>query len=886
MAANAIAAIHPVRPPRSIVALAAVLVLSIGTARRAEAQATNLIHVTTTVQGDSRGQGPGGGPLCSLAEAIYAANSHTNEALDASATLYTSGCETGTGDDTIVLSDAVYKMTDFVHAIQQSRYGPTATPVIFSHITVQGNGATIQLVPGSPNMRAFSVGYDQVDLSTGGTPNVVSGWGNLTLQNVVIEGFTVKGGDGGFGAGGGLGAGGAIYVDGSGSSNVGLTVVNSTFESNGATGGNGGHVILAGAAGGGGGGLAGNGGNGGDVGDLLLGGGGGGGSFGDGGAGFSSDGGGGGGGGGTDSSGQASTGVTGGGAGFCGGTGGNGGAGTTFGGGSGGNDASCPGGGGGGGGAATRDSSSNGGSGGKGNYGGGGGGAGRDHNNGGDGGFGGGGGAPTGCEGCILAGNSHGGNGGFGGGGGANSGTLQSNGVGGRFGGDGAVGKGGGGGGALGGAIFSDSSTVVIQNSTFFNNFVDRGTGGGGADNGADAGGAIFVRDGSLTVQDVTISGNQATGSGGGILVVNDGSATSFTLQNTIIAGNGAQECLFLGPVTISGTHNLIQNNFGCPDATVIGLDPNLGLLQLNPPGDTPTRALQTGSPAIGAADASLNATLPTDQRGVTRKATPDIGAYETPPPAADLSITKTVSSAAAMPGDTVTYTLVIVNKGPNDANSVTVTDDLPSSLTFISCSESTGSGTCTFGGGAVTVAYATLANGAMSTVTVNATLNFGVADGSTVTNTASVTSTIFDPNLGNNSGTASFTAQNNSDLYVTQSATKLTNRQLKYTINVRNLGKYLAKQLVLNDAVPSGSYLISVTPGPWSCSAPAVGSTGTISCKLATEAVGATQTITFVAKVKAPGSVLINNTASVSAATFDPNLANNTATLVSKVGP
>src|SRR5215470_19116960 len=76
----------------------------------------NTIHVTTTVQGDSRGQGPGGGPLCSLAEAIYAANTHTNQALDATATLYTSGCETGSSNDTIVLSNAVYPMTDFVHA--------------------------------------------------------------------------------------------------------------------------------------------------------------------------------------------------------------------------------------------------------------------------------------------------------------------------------------------------------------------------------------------------------------------------------------------------------------------------------------------------------------------------------------------------------------------------------------------------------------------------------------------------------------------------------------------------------------------------------------------------------------------------------------------------
>jgi uncharacterized repeat protein (TIGR01451 family) len=962
------------------------------------APTTNLIHVTTTVQGDSRELGPNGAPLCSIAESIYAANTHTNQALDVSANLYTSGCETGTGNDTIVLSNAVYSMSDFVHAIQHSRYGPTATPVITSNITIQGNGATIQAAPGSSPMHAFVVGFDSVDLNPGGTPNIASGWGNLTIQNVRISGFVGRGGNGGLGGGGGgMGAGGAIYVDGSGSSGVGLVAVNSTFDGNGAIGGNGG----SGVDGGGGGGLAGNGGSGNNSGAGA------GGSFGNGGAGDAGEQNGGGGGGGTDSSGQSAPTdqISGGGAGFCGGTGGTGSFFNVFGNGGNGNDAVCPGGGGGGGGAKDPTNNlANGGHGGKGAYGGGGGGAGFADSDGGDGGFGGGGGGAAASE----FGSPHGGNGGFGGGGGGEIGNVSS---GGRFAGSGY--GGGGGGAALGGAIFSDTSTVWIQNSTFYNNFVDRGI---GAYNGSGAGGAIFARNGSLTVQDVTISGNQATGSGGGIVVTNDGASTSFTLQNTIIAGNGAHECFFLGSVTISGVGNLIQDNFGCPGAAVVGLDPDLGPLQLNAPGNTPTMALQTGSPAIQHAD--LATSLATDQRGIGRKGTPDIGAYETPPPTADLSIVKIVSSSTAVPGDTVTYTLSVHNAGPNDANSVTVTDTLPAQLTFVSCMESTGSGTCTFSSGAVTVNYATLANGASSTitikttlnssvtdglligngasvnttsppdpnannnssvvyftvhnradlaaaksvstispyspqvevgdsltytikltnkgpydargvtlsdaapagviftgcsstigacawsstsaslslpsltngstatVTINATLSFAVADGAIVTNTATVTSTTFDPDTSNNSASSSLTAVNNSDLYVFQSTTKLTNRQLQYTVSVKNLGKYVAKQLVLNDPTPSGGTFVSITPGPWKCNAPAAGATGTISCSLNAEAVNATQTMTFVVKVMTPGSVLVDNTASVSAATFDPNTANNTSTLSTKAGP
>ena len=105
-----------------------------------------------------------------------------------------------------------------------------------------------------------------------------------------------------------------------------------------------------------------------------------------------------------------------------------------------------------------------------------------------------------------------------------------------------------------------------------------------------------------------------------------------------------------------------------------------------------------------------------------------------------------------------------------------------------------------------------------------------------------------------------------------------------EYSI-VPGLRALVCKRL-LTDPIPGGSKFVSITPGTWSCSAPPVGSTGVISCSLSTEAVNATQTITFVVKVTTPGNMLVNNTASVSAATFDPNLANNTSTLVSKVGP
>ena len=212
--------------------------------------------------------------------------------------------------------------------------------------------------------------------------------------------------------------------------------------------------------------------------------------------------------------------------------------------------------------------------------------------------------------------------------------------------------------------------------------------------------------------------------------------------------------------MTKSGSGNLVMSNAGCP-GVVVTSDPKLGPLQLNTSspsnsGDTPTMALPAGSSAIGAADSSLNSTLPTDQRGVQRKDTPDIGAYESAPEA-DLTIGKQVSSTTAKAGDTVTYSITVTNLGPNDAQTVVMTDTLPSALTVGSCS-STGVGVCATSGSTITVTYSALAANASAAITLTGTLKSGLARGTIVTNTASVqASSPDDPNLSNNSDKASF---------------------------------------------------------------------------------------------------------------------------------
>ena len=112
----------------------------------------------------------------------------------------------------------------------------------------------------------------------------------------------------------------------------------------------------------------------------------------------------------------------------------------------------------------------------------------------------------------------------------------------------------------------------------------------------------------------------------------------------------------------------------------------------------------------------------------------------------ADLAIVKT-GPAGVTEGATYSYTLAVTNNGPDAATGVTVTDVLPANTTYVSASAG-----CTESAGTVTCVAATLANGA--TVSFTVTVIAGSA-GTSIANTATVTSNETDPTPTNNSSTA-----------------------------------------------------------------------------------------------------------------------------------
>lgn len=108
--------------------------------------------------------------------------------------------------------------------------------------------------------------------------------------------------------------------------------------------------------------------------------------------------------------------------------------------------------------------------------------------------------------------------------------------------------------------------------------------------------------------------------------------------------------------------------------------------------------------------------------------------------PIADVGVTKTVSAANAVPGDQLTYTIVVSNAGPSAAAGVTMIDVLPTGLTFVSGTGPNGT-TLSANGQNVEVAIGTLGAGASQTYTIIASVNEGVA-GALVNNVTVATTT------------------------------------------------------------------------------------------------------------------------------------------------
>jgi large repetitive protein len=125
-----------------------------------------------------------------------------------------------------------------------------------------------------------------------------------------------------------------------------------------------------------------------------------------------------------------------------------------------------------------------------------------------------------------------------------------------------------------------------------------------------------------------------------------------------------------------------------------------------------------------------------------------------------DVAVTIAPSATTVLPGGSISYTITVTNNGPSDATGVTLTDTLPSTLSFgVQAQRSGPAFTFSHNGNAISDTIATLPASASATLIIVADLNLSTPAGTVVSDTVSVTSTSTDNNLANNTATATVNA-------------------------------------------------------------------------------------------------------------------------------
>jgi uncharacterized repeat protein (TIGR01451 family) len=249
------------------------------------------------------------------------------------------------------------------------------------------------------------------------------------------------------------------------------------------------------------------------------------------------------------------------------------------------------------------------------------------------------------------------------------------------------------------------------------------------------------------------------------------------------------------------------------------------------------------------------------------------------PTPLADLSIVKTTTSPV-VPGDEVTYTLLVANAGPSTSRGpIRVDDVLPAGLAFVSAA---GEGWACEEGLSCTRQEDLPSGASAPLITVVAALD--PAFTGDLVNTATVTGTTPDPEPGNNSSTVTDPAVPSADLAITKRTASevVPGEEVTYELVVTNNGPSVSRApITVADPLPPELTLVSVTGDGWTCDA-------AISCVRSDDlAAGSTApTITIVALLADDVVGALTNTATVTGTTPDPDPDNNSSTVTDQVTP
>lgn len=245
----------------------------------------------------------------------------------------------------------------------------------------------------------------------------------------------------------------------------------------------------------------------------------------------------------------------------------------------------------------------------------------------------------------------------------------------------------------------------------------------------------------------------------------------------------------------------------------------------------------------------------------------------------ADLSINMYGQPSPALPNLPIHYFAEITNHGPNQATNVTLTHQLPAGVTYSSAGPMNGAmGFCTNSGSTVTCEAGNIEPN--TTVTFILAVIVNVPSGTTLENTASITSDLDDPNTQNNSATVSIDVIEEADVYgyaTVEPSFVESGSNVTYTVNVTNNGPTPASSVTLSGTLTPGVALNNLNNAHGSCTATPDGGGGTsFNCTLGDFDLYMTKTITLTGAATGAPYTELPLVATIGSATPDPYLDNN----------
>ena len=254
--------------------------------------------------------------------------------------------------------------------------------------------------------------------------------------------------------------------------------------------------------------------------------------------------------------------------------------------------------------------------------------------------------------------------------------------------------------------------------------------------------------------------------------------------------------------------------------------------------------------------------------------------------PAADLAVGLAPSAPVAVTGNDFGYTVTVTNNGPSDATSVVVSDTLPSGVTFLSATPYQDVDPV-LNNGVVSLSIAELDSGATASFTIDTTVT--AEPGSSLSDTASVSSAIADPVAANNTQTLQNAVVGTSDLSLSAApiaGPSYVGEDLTFTVTALNSGPDNEPDAEVIATLPANVVFVSAGSTVLSQGTAPTVVQGVLTVPVGALASGQSAIITAEVIPQATAAGTLSMTFGIQGENMDPNLGNNTAQASATVTP